>query len=132
MQDRRLNLIFRGVKETEGDDDTRKVLSIVETAGVAIEKFRESLVAMRRLGKKEEGKLYRPILVRLTSQELREQLLRKNRLLREENERREEGTRHRIDPDLTRDQMAKLDKLFSRHFLLPFLRRRTYAFKAYA
>ena len=117
IQDRSLNLIFRGIKELQSEDveerkrsDTQGVVVVAQCAGIDRDVFQKAMVAVRRLGKREEGKQYRPLLVRLTSQELREQLLRRNKSLRKVNEK--EGSRYRIDPDLTQEQKAKLDDLW--------------------
>ena len=120
LQDRRLNVIFRGIRESaakEKEDrqnhDLARIEDVAEKAGIKKEDFKRVQVSARRLGKWEEGKTHRPILVRLTSTEVRENLLRGNKLLKEANKKAKDigtDTRHRIDPDLTREQVANLDK----------------------
>lgn len=121
MQDRKQNLIFRGIKELAEEDpekrkvhDGEEVQKVANLAGLP-DSFGRSIITTRRLGKKEEGKDYRPLLVRLASQDLREEALRSNRKLRECNETSkgtETETRFRIDPDMTKEQMATLNKLW--------------------
>lgn len=123
MQDRKQNLIFRGIKELADDNpekrkehDQREVEKVANFAGLP-DMFKQSVITTRRLGKKEEGKDYRPLLVRLASQDLREEALRSNRNLREHNKKNKDSqseteTRYRIDPDMTKEQMAALNKLW--------------------
>ena len=117
LQERKLNVVFRGVEELRSEaaedrkeHDLRMICAITGEAGVEEEEMKKCLVMTRRLGKKEEDKVHRPLLVKLTSQELRERLLKGNKHLRNTNKRN--GTRYRIDPDLTKDQMARLDNLW--------------------
>ena len=97
--------------EERKQHDEERLSEVAVVAGVSKEEFRRCLVRVRRLGKREEGKTYRPVLVRLSSQDVRERLLRGNRQLRDAN--RENNTRHRIDPDLTKEQMLKLDEMWN-------------------
>ena len=75
LQDRCLNLVFRGIKELNSEvsqdrkqHDEGDVLKVVWMGGMPESTFKQSLVALRHLGKKEEGKDFCPILERLTSQ----------------------------------------------------------------
>ena len=117
LQERRLNLVLRGIKESEADEaegrkrhDREAALQVAVAAGLDHDEFARSLTVTRRLGKKEDGKNFRPLLVRLESQELRDRALKGNRQLREENNKR--GSRFRIDPDLTKEQMAHLNSMY--------------------
>lgn len=121
LQDRRFNLVFRGIEESNKTDSEEKkahdevqVKKVADKAGLP-KKFAQSILSIRRLGRKEEGKNHRPILVRLSSQDLREQALRCNKDLREYNKANSEkgsATRYKIDPDLTKEQLDILDKMW--------------------
>ena len=78
-QDRGRNVVFRGVRESneeEEDDrkthDLEKLMEVAMKAGVDAELVQNSITRMRRLGRREEGKNFRPLLVRLTSSDVRE------------------------------------------------------------
>ena len=116
-QDRGRNVVFRGIRESdkEGEEDRKnhdmeKLSEVAFKAGMDPEVVRKSITRVRRLGKKEEGKKFRPLLVRLSSSDVRERLLRGNRSLKEVN--RKEATRLRIDPDLTKQQQDKLNEMW--------------------
>ena len=117
MQDRRYNVVFRGVEESEEEDsgerkkaDIEAVIQIARRVGVEEAVMAEAISTARRLGRKEEGKNKRPMLIRLKSLELRDKLLARSKNLRTYNE--ENKTKFRIDPDLTKDQMKNLDNLW--------------------
>lgn len=122
LQDRRLNLVFRGIKELNSESiqdrrhhDEGEILKVVRMGGMPESTFKQTMVTVRRLGKKEVGKDYRPLLVRLTSQDIRERALFLNKQLKEINmENRSQGntTRYRIDPDLSKEQMDNLEKMW--------------------
>jgi len=125
MQDRQRNLVFRGIRELDTDDkeakrkgDKESILEVVDCAGLDLKEFEEAMLSFRRLGQKEKGTesekeehKFRPLLVRLSSLELRDKALRRNRALRETN--KQGGTRFRIDADLTREQKKNLDELWA-------------------
>ena len=118
MQDRQLNVVFRGLEELTSQEaeerkqhDMERLCSVAVEAGVQEKEFRDSVVRVRRLGKREEGKTHSPLLVRLSSQDLRERLLQGNRFLKQAN--KDKNTRNRIDPDLTKEQLERLDKMWS-------------------
>ena len=71
-----------------------------------------SMLMLRRLGKQEETKQFRPILVKLSSIELREKLLRMNKYLKERNQAN--NTKFRIDPDLTKQQQENLKAFYDK------------------
>ena len=111
-------MVFRDIEESdkEGEEEKKKhdaerMCEVAEKAGVDNAIFRESITRVRRLGKEEEGKKFRPLLVRLSSSDVREKLLKGNRALKEVNKREE--SRFRIDPDLTRKQQEKLDEMWN-------------------
>jgi hypothetical protein len=117
LQERKYNVVFRGIKENGSEDglvrrenDMKEIASIVYSVDETVD-IRAAVVASRRLGKKEDGKDFRPLLVKVSSQDLREALIRMNGKLKEVNRLKE--TRHRIDPDLTRDQITRLDTLWT-------------------
>jgi hypothetical protein len=117
LQERKYNVVFRGIKEsgsTDGlerkENDMQEIASMVHSVDQTVD-IRGAVVAARRLGKKEEGKDFRPLLVKVKSQDLREALIRMNGRLKEVN--RQKGTRHRIDPDMTKEQMARLDNMWT-------------------
>ncbi len=124
MQDRQLNLIVRGVRELDGENgqerklhDWNQVASVATLAGLDCNAFKEAMVYTRRLGKREEGHKFRPIVVRLSSQEMRQKALMCNRQLRlVNNQNQEKGeefrTKYRIDADLTKEQKNNLDKMW--------------------
>ncbi len=124
MQDRQLNLIFRGIREHDGESaqarkthDQDQVLKIANLAGIDCRAFEDALVSTRRLGKWDKERKYRPVLVRLSSQEIRQKALTCNRQLRRVNLQSQEKddkdrTRYRIDADLTREQKENLDKMW--------------------
>ncbi len=124
MQDRQFNLIFRGIREHDGDNaqerkthDWNQVLNMVTLAGLDSQTFKETMVFTRRLGKRDDQHNFRPVLVRLSSQEMRQKALMCNRQLRAVNsENQEKGeehkTRFRIDADLTKEQKDNLDKMW--------------------
>ncbi len=124
MQDRQSNLIFRGIREHDGEDtqdkrtyDKNQVLNVVALAGIDRQAFEDNLVFTRRLGRKEDQHKFRPILVRLSSQDLRQKALTCNKRLRSLNARNQERgeefrTRYRIDADLTKEQKDNLDKMW--------------------
>ena len=114
MQEKKLNVIFRGVDESDSDlaatrkeFDKQVVLNITSAIGVEEDVMEAAMVTTRRIGKHQEGR-NRPLLVRLNNQELREKLCRKHRELKELNVKNK-GTMYKIDPDLTREQLANLD-----------------------
>ena len=117
-QDRGRNVVFRGIRESDGEGeedrrkhDVEKLVEVAGRAGVDIESVKKSIIWVRRLGKREEGKNYRPLLVRLSSSDVRENLMRSNRALKEIN--RKEDSRWRIDPDLTKQQQDKLNEMWN-------------------
>jgi FAD/FMN-containing dehydrogenase len=117
LQERKYNVVFRGIKEscsTDGlerkENDMKEIASMVHSVDETVD-IRGAVVAARRLGKKEEGKDFCPLLVKVKSQDLREALIRMNGSLKEVN--RQKGTGHRIDPDMTKEQMARLDKMWT-------------------
>ncbi len=124
MQDRRLNLIFRGIRECDNIDgqerknhDWNQVLNVVTLAGLNWQDFKNAMLFTRRLGKADEQHKFRPLLVRLSSQELRQKALTCNKQLRlvnlQNQEKEAEGkTRYRIDADLTKEQKDNLDKMW--------------------
>ena len=122
IQDRRRNLIFRGIEESYNPEGSRRkeydenqVLKVMKMAGMKPALFQEAMLTVRRLGKKEDGKHYRPILVKLSSQEVREKALILNKNLKDINrENKDNGrtSRYRIDPDLSKEQMANLDRMW--------------------
>lgn len=116
LQDRRYNLIFRGALESDKEDleerkahDEKQIKVIAEKAGLP-KSFLNSVVSIRRIGKRADGVSYRPLLIRLTSQDQREKALRSNLELRDFNQSK--GTRYRIEPDLTREQRERLTNLW--------------------
>jgi hypothetical protein len=108
--DRRLNIIVRGIRESaKGDglerkeDDRKLAISVcVSTGAVEHNEMSESILEIRRLGKYDEEKLYRPLLVKIGRGDLREKLVRTGKKLRELNETNK--TRYRIEADLTKEQ----------------------------
>ena len=117
INERRMNVVFRGIQEPSGEDNEQKhhqdfesLCEVAVRAGVDGDLFRKTVVRVRRLGRQEEGKNFRPLLVRLIAPDVRELLLRGNRALKEAN--KEDNTRYRIDPDLTREQQQKLNDLW--------------------
>lgn len=125
MQDRRMNLVFRGIgesKEVEGQlrkqHDRREILKVAEAAGIDRNALDPTIVTVRRLGRYDaEKEQRRPLLVKLTSQEMRETALRGNGKLKELNEKnRKTGceTRYRIDPDMSKEQMQTLDTMWEK------------------
>lgn len=116
IHDRKMNIIVRGIKElssTEPEErkqhDIKEVEKVAKAAGLD-DKFGESLLSARRLGKREEGKEYRPLLVRLSSQEMRESAVRTVQQLKHFNDKN--GTRFKIDPDMSKEQMASYQKMW--------------------
>ncbi len=92
MQDRQMNLIFRGIREHDGESaqerkthDKEQVLKVANLAGMDCRAFEGALVSTRRLGKWDKERKYRPVLVRLSSQEIRQKALTCNRQLRQVN-----------------------------------------------
>lgn len=76
LQDRRFNLVFRGIEESSKNEaeerkahDDTQIKKVADKAGLP-KKFAQSILSARRLGRKEEGKNHRPLLVRLSSQDL--------------------------------------------------------------
>lgn len=124
MQDRQLNLVFRGIREYDGEDvlerkthDRDQVLKVATLAGLDSRAFEDAMVFTRRLGKRGEEHKFRPMLVRLSSSEMRQKALtcnRKLRLVNAENKERGETsqTRFRIDADLTKEQKDNLDQMW--------------------
>ncbi len=123
IQDRQMNLIFRGIQEHEGESaqdrriyDKQQVLKVASLAGLDQKNFEDAMVFTRRLGKKNDQHKFRPVLVRLSSQEIRHKALTCNRQLRSVNtqsqEKGESVTRYRIDADLTKEQKENLDKMW--------------------
>ena len=116
INERRMNVVFRGIQESSGEaeqkqhQDFEKLCEVAVKAGEDGDLFRKTVIRARRLGKQEEGKNYRPLLVRLIAPDVRELLLRGNRALKESNKK--ENTRYRIDPDLTREQQLKLNSMW--------------------
>ncbi len=124
MQDRQLNLIFRGIREHDGENvqdkkahDWNQVVHVASLAGLDNQTFKDAIVFTRRLGKRDEQHKFRPVLVRLSSQEIRQKALTCNRQLRLVNSQNQDKdgelkTRYRIDADLTREQKDHLDKMW--------------------
>ncbi len=119
LQDRRFNIIVRGVKEStekerenRHEHDRRAIVEVAGIAGVDPKGFKEAVVQCRRIGKWEEGKNFRPLLVKLRSQDFREDVLRGHRHTALKSHNKEHATRFRLDPDLSKEQKAELDKLY--------------------
>jgi len=124
IQDRRMNLVFRGILEGSQKDpaerrkhDEEQATKVAENAGIPKEAFKNALITSRRLGKRDDTKecSYRPLLVKLSSQDVREKAVRSNRRLRnlnQFNKSQGEETRFRIDPDLTNEQRDNLSRLW--------------------
>ncbi len=118
LQDRRSNIIFRGIKESEAEDpkqrkeeDLKNINKVVEAAGMDSESFTEALVHHRRIGQKQDGVNYRPILVKVSSQDFRGEVLRGSRHRELKAYNRANDTRYRLDPDLTKEQKKHLDEM---------------------
>jgi len=122
LQERQKNIIIRGVKEVVAESweernryDKENVKRVAKIAGLDNDMVEKSILSCRRLGKRETEKdgekvlnEYRPLLVRVSSPQMREDALRSNGNLRQHN--RQEGTRFRIEADLTKEQREKLEK----------------------
>lgn len=126
IQERRLNMVFRGIKENSTTDteeekkyDREQVLKVVALAGLDEAEFGRKIISWRRLGKRNHDQgnpnRWRPILVKTASTEMREKAIRSNAKLRTYNQRNgdtEGATRFRIDADLTKTQKENLDLMW--------------------
>ena len=130
QQARHYNVVVRGVKQSlqeDGEDRQRDDRDAAAAVFVTVKagkrnwwtdemdedlhcKMMDEIVTVRRLGRPEEGKDYRPLLVTLASADLRQQLLRGGDTFKLVNERR--NTRFKIDPDLTKEQVAHIEKMY--------------------
>jgi hypothetical protein len=72
----------------------------VSTRAVEHNKMFESILEIRRHGKYDKEKLYRPLLVKISRGDLREKLVRTGKKLRELYETNK--TRYKIEADLTK------------------------------
>jgi hypothetical protein len=84
LQDRRFNVVFIGLKETgsaEGlerkENNMEEISNMVHLVDQTVD-IRGAVLTARRLGRKEDGKYFRPLLVKVKSQDLREALIRMN------------------------------------------------------
>lgn len=119
IQERHMNVIVRGVQELESEDrqerqhhDRKRIRKVAEIAGIDKNEFSNSIISFHRLGKYEQERQHRPILVKLGDQQIRQQALRSNKWLREHNQK--EGTRFRFDADLTPEQRTNLNNLWDK------------------
>ncbi len=128
MQDRGHNIIFRGIPECDSEDgvtrrdhDIRGVMRVMDlSSSFARKKFCEQVRFSRRLGSYEKIKQkldkdevpHRPLLVKLETNEQRDLCFRSwfRQKLKERNELN--GTRYRVDPDLTKEQRDKLEAMW--------------------
>ncbi len=118
LQDRRFNIIIRGVQESQADEgldrkehDRREAVKVASEAGMDRHLFEGSVVTVRRLGKSNEEHSYRPMLVKLSSQDIREQTLLAGRSRKIRDYNAMASTRYRIDPDLSKEQMEDLKRM---------------------
>jgi hypothetical protein len=110
--DRKLNFIIRGIRESEREDglerredDRKEAIRVCALTGVVEEKdVQESILSVCRLGKKDAEKKYRTLLLKISRSDVREKLVRAGCKLREINQAL--GTRYRIEADLMADQTA--------------------------
>ncbi len=118
LHDRRYNLIVRGVEEMEEKDfnqrkanDLKGLEDVIKAAGLDWESITKEVEQHRRIGRREEGVCYRPILVRLRSQDLREKILRGSTHVTLKEFNKAQKTRYRLDPDLSKEQKKRLEEL---------------------
>ncbi len=118
LQDRRFNIIIRGVQESQADEgldrkehDRCQAVKVATEAGMDRHLFEGSVVTVRRLGKRNEEHSYRPMLVKLSSQDIREQTLLAGRSRKIRDYNSMASTRYRIDPDLSKEQMEDLKRM---------------------
>ncbi len=119
LQDRRSNVIVRGVQESEAQDaevrkknDLKGIEQVATAAGLDPKAFVGTIEAHRRLGKKHEGVNYRPILVKFRSQDFREDVLKGSRHTALKAHNGVHKTRFRLDPDMSKEQKEKLEKMY--------------------
>jgi hypothetical protein len=91
QQARHYNVVVRGVRQSDKEDSIERMADDGRAVGkvfaIALESTKKqmnemllpSIKSVRRLGRREEGKDYRPLLVRVGDADLREMLLRNNK-----------------------------------------------------
>lgn len=117
QEHRRLNLVLRGVKESdkeEGDerkkDDMEAAINLFVKMEVATDtQVRYEIKETYRLGRQEAGKRYRPLLIKLTTMDLKDEFLRSKHTMKDYN--KVNNTRYRVDPDITKMQRERLSIL---------------------
>ena len=123
INERRSHVILRGVEEGQfSEPEERKeaereaILSVAETAGLDRREFEVSLRTHFRLGKRERDdgsrNKFRPIMIKMNSTYMRDKFLAAARVLRGENVRN--GTKLRIEPDLSPAQIENLNDQWSK------------------
>lgn len=118
--DRKLNVIIRGVRESEEEegldrkeDDRKSIIRVCALTGAVEETdIANSILSIRRLGKYDKERHFRPILLKLSRSDLREKLVRTGRRMRELNEANQ--TRYRIEADLTKEQTENYQEMWKK------------------
>jgi hypothetical protein len=118
--DRKLNIIIRGVRESENEegldrkeDDRKSVIRVCALTGAVEEPdMAESILSIRRLGKYDKERHFRPILLKLSRSDLREKLVRTGRRMKELNKANQ--TRYRIEADLTKEQSENYQEMWKK------------------
>ncbi len=87
-------------------------MEVARAAGLEPEEIAKQIVQHHRIGKKVEGTSYRPILIKVRTQDFRKDVLRGQRHIALKNHNKEEGTRFRLDPDLSKEQKMKLEEMY--------------------
>ena len=107
------NIIFRGLEESEleggGDrrqDDMSRVLDVLEGMNLGRrEDVQENLLVIRRLGRREGNKKFRPLLLKFKDQGIRDRIIRNVKYFKDYNQ--EKNTRLKAEPDLTPGQQQR-------------------------
>lgn len=122
LETKKNNIIIRGVKESKKSDlkernkeDMASIMKIIEIrdTGLDAEQIEPMIEYSTRLGKNNPEYDHRPILVKLKDKSIREKLLeaKGNTKLREFNITN--GTKYRVEPDLTIEQRQYYNNLWT-------------------
>jgi regulator of replication initiation timing len=100
----------------EVEDDRKSVIRVFALTGAVdlVEEpdIAESILSIRRLGKYDKERHFRPILLKLSRSDLREKLVRTGRRMKELNEANQ--TRYRIEADLTKEQSENYQEMWKK------------------
>jgi hypothetical protein len=117
---RKLNIIIRWVRESENEegldgkqDDRKSVIRVCALTGAVKEPdIAESIISIRRLGKYDKERHFRPIILKLSRSDLREKLVRTGRRMKELYEANQ--TQYRIEADLTNEQSENYQEMWKK------------------